>query len=102
MVFEPARPADTGGWGVACGWGAAGGWGNLGLPYQCFVTARRPQGSGIAGLGGWNSGAGGWGGGGLAWASLAMLDGQVTDADIMDAAAAVMPAGGTAWVRIES
>lgn len=101
-VFEPARPADTGGWGIACGWGAGGGWGSLALPYQCFVTARRPQGSGIAGLGGWGSGAGGWGGGALAWASLAMLEGQVTDADILAAVAAVMPACGTAWLRIES
>ena len=100
-VFEPRRPADTGGWGVACGYGAGGGWGSLALPYQCFVTARRPQGSGIARLNGWGGGAGGWGGGSVAWASLAMIEGQVTDADIHAAVAAVMPAAAIAWVRID-
>ena len=101
-IFEPRRPADTGGWGVASGWNAGGGWGSLALPYQCFVTARRPQGSGIAGLNGWGAGGGGWGVGGMAWASLAMIAGQVTDADIYRAAADVLPIGATAWVRIES
>lgn len=102
VVFEPRRPADTGGWGIACGWNSGGGWGSLALPYQCFVTARRPLGSGIAGLDGWGEGGGGWGVGGLAWASLDMLQGQVTDADIFAAVAAVLPAGATAWVRIET
>lgn len=100
-VFEPRRPADTGGWGTAWGYGAAGGWGNLALAYQCFVTARRPQGSGIAHLSGWGAGGGGWGVGGVAWASLEMIAGQVTDADIQAAVAAVMPASATAWLRIE-
>lgn len=105
VVFEPARPADTGAWGMALGYGAAGGWGSLMLPHQCFVTALRPLGAGIAGLGGWGSisgggGAGGWGGGGMAWASLEMLEGQVTDADIHAAVAAVLPATAVAWVRI--
>ena len=99
-IFEPRRPADTGGWGIACGYGSAGGWGSLALPYQCFVTARRPLGSGIARLSGWNAGGGGWGGGTIAWASLAMVEGQVTDADIHAAVAAVMPAAAVAWVRI--
>lgn len=100
-VFEPRRPADTGAWGLAAGYGLGGGWGSLLLPYQCFVTARRPQGSGIAGLNGWAGGLGGWGGGRVAWASLAMLEGQVTDADIHAAAAAVLPQGATAWLRID-
>lgn len=105
-VFEPRRPADTGGWGVACGYATAGGWGSLALPHQCFVTARRRQGSGIARLNGWGGGGGGWGaiglsGGGMAWASLAMIEGQVTDADIHAAVATVMPAAAIAWVRIE-
>ena len=99
-IFEPRRPADTGAWGIACGYGAGGGWGSLALPYQFFVTARRPQGSGIARLNGWGQGGGGWGVGGIAWASLAMIEGQVTDADIHAAAAAVLPAGGVAWLRI--
>ncbi len=102
VVFEPRRPADTGGWGIAAGYGAGGGWGSLALPYQCFVSARRPLGSGIAVVNGWGGGSGGWGAGAAAWASLAMLEGQVTDADIHAAVAAVLPAGAVAWVRIDN
>lgn len=40
-VFEPARPADTGAYGIAGGlaWGIAGGWGSLSMPLTCFVVA---------------------------------------------------------------
>ncbi len=45
-VFEAARPADTGAYGVAAGlaWGFAGGWGSLDMPLECLVTveARAP------------------------------------------------------------
>lgn len=39
-VFEPARPADTGAYGVpgALAWGMAGGWGSLQMPLECLVT----------------------------------------------------------------
>ena len=39
-VFEAARPADTGAYGVANGlaWGVAGGWGSLAMPLECLVT----------------------------------------------------------------
>ncbi len=42
-IFEPARPADTGAYGVASGlaWGVAGGWGSLSMPLECLVTAER-------------------------------------------------------------
>ena len=41
-VFEPARPADTGAYGVSTGlaWGVAGGWGSLEMPLECLVTVR--------------------------------------------------------------
>lgn len=105
-IFEPRRPADTGGWGAGCAWGGAGGggaggWGSLMLPHQVFVTAFRPRGEGIAGIAGWGAG-GAWGGGAACWAGLPMLQGQVTDADIREAVVAVLPAGARAWVRIES
>jgi hypothetical protein len=80
FVFEPARPADTGAWGVALGYGAGGAWGSLALPFQCFVTAYRPSGSGIA--------------------ALADVSGQVTDSDITSAIAGVMPVASIAWTRI--
>ena len=42
VVFEPARPLDTGAYGVAAGlaWGVAGGWGSLTMPLESFVTVR--------------------------------------------------------------
>jgi hypothetical protein len=73
VVFEPARPADTRGWGVALGYGVAGGWGSLMLPFQSFVTAYRP-------------GPG---------------SDPVSDDDIMAAIAGVTPVAAIAWVRIQ-
>ena len=101
-VFEPARPADTGAWGGPAGYGMAGAWGNLDLPFQCFVTAFRPLGSGIAQVSGWNSPAGGWGGGQIEYASLAMIEGQITDADIRAAITDVLPAATIAWTQISN
>jgi len=100
VVFEPMRPADTRAWCVAGGYGVIGGWGSLLLPFQCFVTAYRAQGSGIATVGGWGSGAGGWGLGAIEYASLDLLQGQITDADIDAAIAGVMPVAAIAWTRI--
>ena len=74
-VFEPARPADTRGWGVALGYGVAGGWGSLTLPFQCFVTAYRPTPQG---------------------------GDPVSDNDIMAAIAGVTPVAAIAWVRISN
>lgn len=96
VIFEPARPADTGAWGMATAYGVAGAWGSLLLPCQVFVTAYRPSGSGIALLAGYGSG------GPLAYASLAMVQGQVTDADIHAAIAGTLPAAATAWTRISN
>ena len=100
IVFEPARTTDTGGWGVAISYGSAGGWGNLNLPFQCFVTAARPFGNGIAQVAGWGTNGGGYGAGAVEYGSLAMSQGQVTDADIYGAIASVLPVACTAWTRI--
>lgn len=95
-IFEPSRPADTGVWGGWAGYGVAGGWGSLSLPFQLFVVARRPAGSGIPLVPGY--GAGGYGVAGE-YVALNMLSG-VTDADIFATITAVMPAAATAWTRI--
>ena len=108
VIFEPARTTDTGGYGgmpagaSGLGYGVAGGWGSLELPFQCFVTAFRPNGSGIATVAGWGDPAGGYGSGAVQYASLAMVQGQVTDADISNAIASLMPAASIAWVQISS
>lgn len=110
LIFEPARPADTGGYGQAqaLAYGAAGGYGSLLLPYQGFVTAFRPAGSGIPYVAGYGGavGAPGPGGYGIAsriqYGSLAMIQGSVADADIYAAIDSVKAAGTTVWTRISN
>lgn len=100
-VFEPARPADTGGYTVGgFGYGAAGGWGSLLLSFQFFVTAYRGSSAGIAGVDGWGGGLGGYGAGAIKYAGLAMIEGLVTDADIDAAVASVIPEATIAWTAI--
>jgi hypothetical protein len=110
LVFEPAYPPDTGGLGtVGLGWNTLGGWGNLNLPYQCFVTAYRPAGGGIANSGGWGSRAasavpnlalGGWGAGELQYGNVSLIEGQITDAQIFATIASCMPAATIAWTAL--
>jgi hypothetical protein len=95
-VFEPARPADTGGYNFGgLGYGSAGAWGNLSLPFQSFATVRRPPGTGIAVLAGYATG------GINAYGSLSWVQTQVTDDEICRVAAATVPAAYTVWVRIQ-
>ena len=106
-VFEPARSADTGGWGSQAGgytglaYGQAGGWGNLDMPFQVLVTAFRPAEAGIADVSGWG-GPGGYGDGPIEYGNASMIEGSVTDADIYAAVAAVLPVTATAWTQISN
>lgn len=112
-VFEPAMAYDTGGYGftgmtagTGLGYGVAGGFGSLALPFQCFVTAYRPAGGGIANVAGFYYGSG-WAGGGygvgaIEWGDLAMSIGQITDTDIDNAIVSVMPAATIAWTHISN
>jgi hypothetical protein len=99
-IFEPTQPGDTGAWGMALAYGTAGGWGSLALPLQSFVTAYRPHGTGIGNVAGWGGGPGGYGVGAIEYAALAMISGQVTDAEINAAIAGTLPVTGIAWTRI--
>jgi len=102
-IFEPMRTTDTGGYAIGgVGYGAAGGWGSMALPFQCFVTAYRPSGSGIALVSGWGDSMGAYGTGAIEYASLAMVQGQVTDNDISAAIADVLPVASIAWTRIQN
>lgn len=110
-IFEPLRPLDTGGYATnSIGYGLAGGYGSMLLPFQCFVDAYRPSNTGIplvAGYGEANYGAtlggpGGYGVGQIEYASLDMIQGAVTDADIYAAVDSVKPVGTIIWTRISS
>jgi hypothetical protein len=95
VIFEPARPADTGGYTVGgVGYNVGGGWGDLLLNHALFVAASRPSGSGIAYFGGYGTG------GYVYYGDLSMVTTAVRDADIYAAASAVLPAGTTAWMKI--
>jgi hypothetical protein len=104
LVFEPARPADTGGYSTnSCGYGVAGGYGSLACPYQAFVTAFRPTGQGIPFVGGYGSSVGGYGTASrLEYANPSLIQGAVTDADIYAAIDSVKPAGTIVWTQISS
>jgi hypothetical protein len=119
-IFEPRRPADTGGWGpgpsgdgigrgLAYSVATGGGYGSLMLPFQLFVTVYRAPPMGIPYISGYGQSAGGWGAGpggdgigrGLEYVSLAMMTGGITDALIYSTIEAVRPVGYTIWVRIQ-
>jgi hypothetical protein len=106
QIFEPAFSSDTGGYtslaggGGGVGYGCAGGWGSLTLPFQCFIVAYRPIGAGIAMISGWSSSGGGYGEGAIEYASLTMVQAQVTDGDIYNAIAGVLPVATLGWTQI--
>lgn len=114
LIFEPALPPDTGGYGAGASaasnggvyrrlaYNTVGGYGSLLLPNQVFVTAYRPSSSGVPNVSGYGSGAGGYGVGSIKYVSLSDVTGQVTDPDIYAAVDSVMPAGGIAWTKIVS
>jgi hypothetical protein len=95
-IFEPVRPADTGGYRVGgVGYSIAGGWGNLALRHASFVTVQRPLGVGIPFFAGYGSG------GYQFYGDRSMVATPVPDLDILSVIVALLPAGHTAWVRIE-
>lgn len=101
-IFEPRRPLDTGTYGGSYGgYGVAGGYGSLLLPYQAFITVKRPLASGIANVAGYGISTAGYGQASQAeYASLSMIETPVTDADIYATIDAVKPVGTIMWTRI--
>lgn len=104
VVVEPTRPMDTGSYGgPLIGYGVAGAYGSLLLPFQAFVTAFRPTGSGIPLIAGYGVSTGGYSQPSRAsYASLSMIQGSLTDADIYAAIDSVKPVATIVWTRIRS
>jgi len=106
LIFEPAQTCDTGGYatfeggGGGVGYNTAGGWGSLELPFQCFITAYRPNSGGVGQVAGWGNSSGCYGGGVIEYASFAMVESQITDTDIYAAITSVLPAASVGWTAI--
>lgn len=105
IVIEPQRPADCGAYGIpTSGYGVAGYYGSRLLPSQCFLIAFRPAGAGIPNIAGYGNSPAAYGvaSQGGEYASLSMIIGQVTDADILAAIDSVKPVGTVIWTTIKS
>ncbi|MGI4776967.1 MAG: hypothetical protein ACRYGA_02420 [Janthinobacterium lividum] len=104
IVIEPQRPADCGAYGVpTTGYGVAGCYGSLQLPSQAFLIAYRPASAGIPRIAGYGNAQGAYGTPPVGmYGSLSMVQGQVTDADILAAIDSVKPAGTVIWTTIRS
>lgn len=103
VIFEPQRPLDTGSYGgPMIGYGLAGGYGSQLLPYQAFVTAFRPDGSGIPYVAGYGSTPSGYSTPSRGeYASQSMITGSITDKQVYEAVAAVKMEGTIVWVRLQ-
>lgn len=104
IVFEPARPLDTGAYNKNIwGYNVAGGYGSLQLPFQAFVIAYRPKGQGIPNIAGYGNPEGAYNTGSqIEYANPSMTLGAVTDSDIYAAIDSVKPAASIIWTKILS
>jgi hypothetical protein len=104
IIVEPTRPNDTGAYGAPnSGYGVAGAYGSVLLPYQAFVTAFRPLGSGIPYVAGYGVSTGAYSTPSRAeYAPLSSVLNTISDADIYAAMDSVKVAGTTVWTRISS
>lgn len=102
VIFEPTRPADTGAYSAPnSGYSVAGGYGSMVIPYQGFIHAFRPIGSGIPFIAGYGTSPGGYSTPSqVDYATLSQVANSVSDLDIYAAIDSVKPAGTIAWVRI--
>ncbi|WP_433867111.1 hypothetical protein [Ralstonia wenshanensis] len=103
-IVELLRPADTGAYGAPnSGYGQAGAYGSLVMPYQAFVTAYRPAGTGIPNIAGYGISTGGYSQASQTeWGSLSMIQYGIADSDIYAAIDATKPVASVVWVNIQS
>lgn len=105
VIFEPSRPADTGGYGGAglvpmgLAYGMAGGYGSLQMQYQALVQAYLPSTAGIPLVAGYGVPTGAYNTPSRAeYTTLANAQESVALQAIFNAVEAVRPAGTTVWV----
>lgn len=84
------------------GYSSAGAYGSLLMPYQAFVTAYRPTGTGFPYVAGYGISTGGYHTGSQAVYESISAQQTVSDSDIYAAIDAVKPAGTEVWVQIAS
>jgi hypothetical protein len=103
-IFEPPRLQDTGAYAIAStlAYNTVGGYGSFAVPFQCFVTAYRPVGVGVADTNGYGNTAAGYGQGQGQYTTPAMAASTIRDAAIMQAIAGAMPVAATAWTAISN
>lgn len=103
-VIEPRRPSDTGVYGgPLIGYGVAGAYGSMLMPYQAFVVAYRPLGTGIPSVAGYGISTGAYSTASQSeWASLSMIQQRVSDSDIYAAIESCRPAATTVWTKISN
>lgn len=103
LIFEPMRPADTGGYRLAVGYGAAGAYGSMSMPYQALVTAYRQASAGIPLVAGYGISAGAYRTPSRSnYANIGSIQQVVSDASIYAAIDAAKPAGTQVWVKISN
>ncbi|MGA3000247.1 MAG: hypothetical protein ABSE20_00835 [Acetobacteraceae bacterium] len=108
VIFEPTNPQDTGCYStsvtteIGCvGYGISGGWGNLNSPFQAFVTAYRPVGTGIAMINGWDGSIGGYGVGLSSYTSLNTNSAWADDPEIYETIARTAAVGSIIWTSVQ-
>jgi hypothetical protein len=104
IVFEPGRIQDAGAYNAGTlAYNTAGGYGSMQYPFQCFVVAFRPLGSGIPNIAGYGDSFGAYNTPSQAsYVSLSQIIGQITDADIYAAVEGVRTGATIVWMRISS
>lgn len=100
-IFEPMRPADTGGYGVQAGYSLSGGYGSILLPFQAFITVNIPVELGIPGVAGYRVQTGGYSQPSrLKYATLFEVADRPSLADIYAAIERTKPIGSIMWTAI--
>ena len=101
-IFEPANPADTGGYGIACGYGVAGGLGSTELPYTFFVRIPPLAQPAALPCNGYAGPLGGYGMGRGRYAAMTDFDNYINRAAICAAVNNVRAVDSIGWIGIAS